>query len=409
MDAEEAQTLRIADIARAALLSPAQLYRAVYSATGHSVQTYARMRKLSMALAQVKRTDAGLADIAQACGYASQQAFCKSVKAATGQSPLVYRHAPTFFYFPPHEANHTRPCAVATETLPATRTLLYASAHGQSLERRAVSAFFAAWPGYDGRLFGRNVTLLDGRCGYALMADTAGETAPLADAGFTFGACAAPYTATFAKTRARDDDADIDEAWNHLHANWLSGSAFKRADAPFFEEYLHANGRVRGLALYLPVQKRLSRRMMAITHRDAQRFIVAHRRGSDAEDRAAHDVMAWLTAHHPHAVRALQRFYVAHGNGGCTCGVAAPDGAVPSARDSITLLDMPGGDYAVLEGECSGDFSAYERLLLAFARDYDLLPDGSASPFAVFETQQDFAPEATRMKVLLRVKNDKRG
>ena len=60
--------------------SHAKLYRSFYSLTGHSVKEYVRKRRLSNALALIKTSDMGLADIAFQCGYSSHQALCRAVR-----------------------------------------------------------------------------------------------------------------------------------------------------------------------------------------------------------------------------------------------------------------------------------------------------------------------------------------
>ena len=115
--------LRVEDLAEAGFVSRTQLYRAFYNATGHSVKEYIRKRRLSRALALVKHTDMPLLDIAQDCGFGSQQALCKAVKAATGQSPLQYKAGGDEYYFPPGAGRRAYTVAVCAQTIPLTLRL----------------------------------------------------------------------------------------------------------------------------------------------------------------------------------------------------------------------------------------------------------------------------------------------
>jgi transcriptional regulator GlxA family with amidase domain len=56
-----------------------------------TIGDYRRQLRLHRAEAMVLRTNIDLADIALACGFASQAHFCRSFKAAYGTTPSEFR------------------------------------------------------------------------------------------------------------------------------------------------------------------------------------------------------------------------------------------------------------------------------------------------------------------------------
>jgi AraC-like DNA-binding protein len=84
--------LDIADLARRAGVSVSQLERDFMALFGVPPRRYLAKVRLDAAL-EMLLTDAPLADIAQACGYADQSAFGRRFQAALGMSPSRYRHA----------------------------------------------------------------------------------------------------------------------------------------------------------------------------------------------------------------------------------------------------------------------------------------------------------------------------
>ena len=91
------ERLHIEDFARRYYISPMQLNRHFYSITGYSVNEYIRKRRLSDALAQIKASAFPLADIAQNCGYSSQQALCREIKDTLRITATAYKNGNTCF------------------------------------------------------------------------------------------------------------------------------------------------------------------------------------------------------------------------------------------------------------------------------------------------------------------------
>lgn len=84
--------LEIANIARQARVSTSQLKRDFVNLFGVSPQRYLTKIRLEAALTML-RTDASIAEIAQACGYTDQSAFTRRFKSVLGASPGEYRRA----------------------------------------------------------------------------------------------------------------------------------------------------------------------------------------------------------------------------------------------------------------------------------------------------------------------------
>jgi hypothetical protein len=128
----------------------------IYNLTGHPVKEYIRKRRLSNALALVKYSDLSFPVIANSCGYLTQQAFCRSVKTAVGQTPLEYKKSGEFYYFPKFGRESGQQITVSKKTIPMTLNIKYYSDKPENIENSAVSRLFSLLPGFNGRIFGRN-------------------------------------------------------------------------------------------------------------------------------------------------------------------------------------------------------------------------------------------------------------
>src|SRR5450756_63068 len=89
--AEEKQNIDA--IAKSCFTSTMQLQRDFYNVTGYSVGEYMRRLRLSNALCLIKSSDSILADIAYSCGYSSQQALCREIKAILGTTATEYKES----------------------------------------------------------------------------------------------------------------------------------------------------------------------------------------------------------------------------------------------------------------------------------------------------------------------------
>src|SRR4051812_32907569 len=95
-DARYAEPLGVADLARAAGLSPAHFSREFRRTFGESPHCYLLTRRLERAAALLRTTDHTVAEICVAVGLSSVGSFTSSFGATFGRTPLQYRAA-----FPP--------------------------------------------------------------------------------------------------------------------------------------------------------------------------------------------------------------------------------------------------------------------------------------------------------------------
>ncbi len=86
-----AEPLKVADIATAAALSPAQLERAMRRALGVSPKQLLIRTRIDEAARRLDETDASLAAIAGACGFYDQSSFTRQFQRAVGITPGAYR------------------------------------------------------------------------------------------------------------------------------------------------------------------------------------------------------------------------------------------------------------------------------------------------------------------------------
>ena len=408
MERDLAGELRVEDLAGAGFVSRTQLYREFYSATGHSVKEYVRKRRLSRALALIKHTDLPLLQIAQDCGFGSQQALCKGVKAATGQSPLQYKAGGQEYYFPPGGGRQAYTVTVSSETIPPTLRLRYYDSRLQGIENRALAWLFAEKPGYQGRIFGRNGAQRGPKLCYELYIECHPSESADSPGTPAEGADQPEFTGAFAKTSCPNIEAEISAAWDYLYDGWLKASMFAQGPRPWFEEYIHANGQVKRLTLYLPVEKRPGFHKIRLCRCDDMHFLVARRAGAGAEEAASQAVMAFLAAHHPALAQSARQFYVSaapEGGPGLrlvrgdsyACGITlmAPLRLPPDC--GVELVTHPAGEYAVLEGDCCGDSGAYQSVLAAWMEGLGL--QAAAAPFAVYEADRGFDEKNIRIKL----------
>jgi AraC-like DNA-binding protein len=117
-DARYAEPLTVADLARAARLSPAHFSREFRRAFGESPHQYLLTRRLERAAALLRTTDWSVASICVSVGLASVGSFTTSFRRMFGLSPTAYRAT-----YPPAAAAAKIPgCVIRAYTRPQHRT-----------------------------------------------------------------------------------------------------------------------------------------------------------------------------------------------------------------------------------------------------------------------------------------------
>lgn len=117
-DARYFEPLEVADLARAAGLSPAHFSREFRRAFGDPPHAYLLTRRLERAAALLRTTDNSVAEICLAVGLQGVGSFTTSFKRAFGMTPTEYRAS-----FPPASSLAVVPaCVVRAYGRPQHRT-----------------------------------------------------------------------------------------------------------------------------------------------------------------------------------------------------------------------------------------------------------------------------------------------
>jgi AraC family transcriptional regulator len=388
-------------------LSHTQLYREFYSTTGHSVKEYIRKRRLSNALARVKTSNIPLCDIAYQCGYSSQQALCRAVKNAIGQTPLEYKSSETYYFFPPFTGKALQNIKVVTEQIPDTRCIRFYHSSLKGIEDKAISHFLSIIPDYKGRIFGRNAKRVGTKFCYELYINCfEGIASVIESSEFELANKQNAYKAVFAITTVKNDEKNINDAWDYLYSTWLSASMFRYTNEPYFEEYLlNRKGPVK-LKLYFPVEKRSDSLKLSIERHSVLRFLVSKAEGYQAEKVASKNVMDYLAKEHPHMLRAVKECYVQRGEGNCICGVRTKTGFPISKHPKLQNLVLDDTMYLTFHSDSIADYEKCRNMLLSFARDNGLIAERTMI-FAVYSIRDGFAePKMAMYCPIKMVQND---
>lgn len=399
--------LHLEQAAHAGFTSLMQLYRDFYAFTGHSVKEYIRKRRLSNALSMIKFSDMSLTDIAYTCGYSSQQALCKYIKAATAMTALSYKDSQSFYYFPMYTGDTLRQVTVAEETIPQTVRVKYYHSQLRGIENRAMNALLSLLPEYNGRIFGRNGKQLGSQFCYELSVEyDPALLTKLKNTGFTEVSVLSETTWSFAKTTVKNDDDEIGQAWDYLYINWLRTSMFTKDERDYFEEYFLKDGRIKKLILYLPVKKRTDYNKISLNFFESMLFLVANRKGLKAEENASKAVITFLSEYDPSVIKNARQFYLAKNGMDCTCGIRLEKTLDLPHDSGLEILHIPEGSYAVLEANGCGEGSALETYLISWINENRHSKDNMPS-FTIYETDINDESEAIKTKVMTRLKNVK--
>jgi len=272
--------------------------------------------------------------------------------------------------------------------------LRYYDSRLTGIENRALAWLLASRPDYRGRIFGRSGKQEGSKLCYELFIESS-------------HADQSAISGTFAKTSAPDMEDEINATWDYLYNDWLKTSMFAQAEQPWFEEYIHTNGQVKRLQLYLPVQKRPGFHKIQLCQCEERHFLVACKSGKNAEKESSDAVVRFLTAHYPRLAQSARQLYVSNtapmtglrlvqGQPYC-CGIQLQAPIQLPQKCDVQMLTQPAGEYAVLEGDCCGDTKAYETVLAAWMSGMGL--QTAATPFAVYEVAHSFDKRDTRVKI----------
>lgn len=90
--------IELQHVASQACMSLSSFYRLFFSITGYRVKEYIRVRRISEAARMLIETNRRILDIALDYTFESHEAFTRTFKQITGQTPQVYRHQCTAFH-----------------------------------------------------------------------------------------------------------------------------------------------------------------------------------------------------------------------------------------------------------------------------------------------------------------------
>ncbi len=85
------EQIGLEEVASEALLSPYHYHRIFRNEVGMTIVDYIRNRRMSLASTTLRSTDAGILDIALACGFESQEAFTRAFRKLYGMPPGRFR------------------------------------------------------------------------------------------------------------------------------------------------------------------------------------------------------------------------------------------------------------------------------------------------------------------------------
>jgi AraC-like DNA-binding protein len=292
-------------------VSHGKLKHDFYNQSGHPVKEYIRKRRLSNALALIKMSDMELTEIALHCGYSSHQALCRAVKQTLGLTPTEYKHGDTYYFFPPWSGEPLQSVTVSNIYIPRMSCFRFYDSKMNGIEDVAVNTLLQAFPNFGGRLFGRNGKQKGNQFCYEIyLTDMNIDYNDLSLYGFEASGELLDFDAVFATTTVRNNEQEINAAWNYLYSVWLQSSMFEHSGENYYEEYIRRNNKPYKLKLYLPIQKRDEGINIKLIDNPGLRFVVSKAIGRNAEETASRTVIDYLMKHCPHIINFSKETYI---------------------------------------------------------------------------------------------------
>lgn len=372
VEAHLAEDINAETLAKAGFVSRAKLYRDFYNIVGHSIKEYIRKRRLSNALALVKKSELSLADIAYLWGYSSQQQFSRLVQRKLNMTPMEYKKSDRYYYFPRYLGDNIFDVSVEHITIPKLQCFYFYSSRLAGLERRAIKALFDALPDYSDRIFGHNGKQRNHKFCYELYLSVEADQAKCLEKVFEVGKQIDARTGFFAMTTVKNQDDVINAAWEYLDKLWLTHSMYQYGEGEYFEEYIIHLGKPYKLKLYLPVMPKKEYPRIRLAHLSQQTIMAAKGKGKNAERKAANAVFEYFKSYYSGDLKNINKFFVRQLCDGFEYGIFAEEPEEYPENGTLKRKVISQGMYLILEGESVGDYSTFECILTSFATENSL-------------------------------------
>ncbi len=372
VEAHLAEDINAETLAKAGFVSRAKLYRDFYNIVGHSIKEYIRKRRLSNALALVKKSELPLADIAYLWGYSSQQHFSRLVQRKLNMTPMEYKKSDRYYYFPRYLGDNIFDVSVERITIPKLQCFYFYSSKLAGLERRAIRALFDALPDYSNKIFGHNGKQRNHKFCYELYLSVEADQAKCLEKAFDVGKQIDARTGLFAMTTVKNQDDVINAAWEYIDKAWLTHSMYQYGDEGYFEEYIVHMGNPYKLRLYLSVMPKKEYPRIRLAHLEQQAVIAANAKGVNAERKAANAVLEYFGRYYSKELKYINKFYVRQSSDSFVYGIFTEEMEEYPEERALIRKVIPQGIYLILEGESVGDYHIFKRLLTSFATENSL-------------------------------------
>jgi AraC-like DNA-binding protein/DNA gyrase inhibitor GyrI len=399
-----AEDLSVDKLAAAGFVSRSKVYRDFYNITGHPVKEYIRRRRLSISLALVKKSKFSLADIANECGYSSQQAFCRSVRKGVGMTPYEYSKRDCYYFFPPFQGEYLFDISVMRKDFLNLHCLKYYSSKLSDIEKHAVDEIRKLIPEYSGSLFGRNGLQVRKQFCYELyLTDVERYIEVLKNSKFEIKEKTESFSGYYAMTVVKNEKELINRAWDYIYKTWLVKSMYIYDNKPYFEEYLISEGLPKRLRLYLPIIPGDKFPDIHIVEKKEMQFIVAEGRGKEAEKRASRIIKSYLARINPDFIKSISDFFIQEAYDKVICGIKvnSTDKCFDGMGSLVKKRIVPEGTYLSLNGEKAAEYGNYKEVLISFAKNNGINLD-TDSIFGVYVT--DYGFQNPRLSLYGRIK-----